>query len=58
MLSTHSTPAGAALNAQCVVAGLRALPGAPLDKYLSDKGRAVTPAPADLVAGAPALVTN
>jgi len=40
---THSTPAGAELNARCVVAGLRALPGAPLDGYLSEKGKSVEP---------------
>ena len=49
--NTHSTPAGAALNARGVVAGLRALPGAPLDHDLSDQGRAVTPLPAFVVAG-------
>ena len=47
---THTSPAGAELNARCVVAGLRALPGAPLDRCLSDKGRAVTPLPAFVVA--------
>jgi lysophospholipase L1-like esterase len=40
---THTTWAGAALNAECVVAGLRALPNHPLDKYLSEKGRAIQP---------------
>jgi lysophospholipase L1-like esterase len=40
----HTSPAGADLNAACVVAGLRALPGAPLDAYLSVKGKAVAPA--------------
>ena len=48
---THTTPAGAELNARCVVAGLRALPGAPLDRCLSEKGRAVPPAPSFVVAG-------
>jgi lysophospholipase L1-like esterase len=42
---THTTVAGARFNAQCVVAGLRGLPGRPLDSYLSDAGRAVTPFP-------------
>jgi rhamnogalacturonan acetylesterase len=51
---THTSPAGAELNAHNVVAGLRALPGAPLDKYLSDKGKGVTAAPAELVADAAA----
>jgi rhamnogalacturonan acetylesterase len=49
---THSTPAGAELNARCVVAGLRALPGAPLDRYLSDKGRGVEAAQKEFVAEA------
>ena len=40
---THTTWAGAVLNAEAVVAGLRALPGHPFDKYLSDKGRAIPP---------------
>lgn len=49
---THTSPAGAELNARCVVAGLRALPGAPLDRYLSEKGKGVQPAASQLVAGA------
>jgi lysophospholipase L1-like esterase len=40
---THTTMAGAILNAECVVSGLRALPGDPLAKFLSDKGRAIPP---------------
>ena len=40
---THTTMAGAILNAQSVVSGLRSLPGDPLAKYLSDKGRAIPP---------------
>ncbi len=40
---THTTLAGAVLNAESVVAGLRALPNHPLDKYLSAKGRAIPP---------------
>jgi lysophospholipase L1-like esterase len=40
---THTTLAGAQLNAECVVAGLRALPGHPLDKYLSAKGKVIQP---------------
>jgi len=40
---THTTLAGAQLNAECVVAGLRALPHHPLDKYLSEKGKAIKP---------------
>jgi lysophospholipase L1-like esterase len=40
---THTTMAGAVLNAEAVVSGLRALPHHPLDKYLSAKGRAIKP---------------
>ena len=40
---THTNLAGAILNAESVVAGLRALPGAPLDKYLNGTGKAVAP---------------
>ena len=50
---THTTPAGAQLSAQSVIAGLRALPGAPMDRYLSTKGQAVQPAAGDLVSGVP-----
>jgi len=38
---THTSRAGAELNAQCVVAGVKALRGHPLDRYLSAKGLAV-----------------
>jgi lysophospholipase L1-like esterase len=47
---THSTPAGAELNARCVVAGIRALPSIGLDKYLSEKGKSVEPKPEFVVA--------
>jgi lysophospholipase L1-like esterase len=40
---THTTLAGAQLNAESVVAGLRALPGHPLNKYLSAKGKTIKP---------------
>jgi lysophospholipase L1-like esterase len=40
---THTTLVGAQLNAECVVAGLRALPHDPLKKYLSAKGQAIKP---------------
>lgn len=40
---THTSPAGAQLNAELVVSGLKALDGAPLDKYLSAAGRDVLP---------------
>jgi hypothetical protein len=32
---THTTRAGAALNAQCVIEGLKALQGNPLDGYFA-----------------------
>ena len=40
---THTSRAGAELNAESVVAGLKALAGNPLGPYLSDKGKAVQP---------------
>jgi lysophospholipase L1-like esterase len=40
---THTNPAGAELNAECVIAGLKALKDAPLNQYLTAKGAAVTP---------------
>jgi lysophospholipase L1-like esterase len=40
---THTSRAGAELNAECVVAGLKALAGNPLGTYLSDKGKAIVP---------------
>jgi hypothetical protein len=40
---THTSRAGAELNAECVVAGLKALAGNPLGSFLSAKGRAVAP---------------
>ena len=47
---THTSPAGAELNARCVVSGVRALSGAPFDRYLSQKGKDVQPVRRDLVA--------
>lgn len=38
---THTSRAGAELNAECVVAGLRGLSGKPIDPCLSSKGREV-----------------
>jgi lysophospholipase L1-like esterase len=38
---THTNEQGAELNAQCVVAGLKALPDAPLTPYFSARGQAV-----------------
>ena len=35
--NTHASPAGAELNAACVVEGLRALKNCPLEKYLLEK---------------------
>jgi lysophospholipase L1-like esterase len=48
---THTSPAGAALNARLVVAGLRALEGHDFAQFLSEAGRAVEarrPAAADV----------
>ncbi|BCU78026.1 rhamnogalacturonan acetylesterase [Luteolibacter sp. LG18] len=38
---THTSQEGAKRNAGCVVAGLKALPGAPFDAWLSAEGKAV-----------------
>lgn len=38
---THTSPAGAELNASLVVMGLRMLKGKPLNRYLSAKGKAI-----------------
>ena len=40
---THTSWAGAELNAECVVAGLKALPHDPVAAYFSAKGKAVAP---------------
>jgi lysophospholipase L1-like esterase len=40
---THTTDIGAQFNAACVVAGLKSLPGDPLEPYFSEKGREVRP---------------
>lgn len=40
---THTNWAGAVVNAEAVVAGLRDLPGDPLAPYLSEKGKAISP---------------
>jgi lysophospholipase L1-like esterase len=40
---THTSPAGAELNASLVIVGLRALKGRPFDRYLLAKRKAVTP---------------
>jgi rhamnogalacturonan acetylesterase len=46
---THSTPAGALLNAQLVISGIRALKRPDLKKYLSPSGRSIKQAPSSLV---------
>lgn len=38
---THTNAEGSMFNAKAVVAGLRAMPNAPFDKYLNDSGKAV-----------------
>lgn len=38
---THTNAAGAMANAKAVIAGLRAIPTAPLDPYLNDAGRQI-----------------
>ena len=38
---THTSDSGAQFNAACVVAGLKSLPGNPLENYFSEKGKAV-----------------
>jgi rhamnogalacturonan acetylesterase len=47
---THSTPAGALLNAQLVVSGIRALKHPELKKYLALNARSIKAAPSSLVA--------
>jgi hypothetical protein len=45
---THTSDIGAQFNAARVIAGLKSLPGDPLENYLSEKGKAVeayVPAP-------------
>jgi lysophospholipase L1-like esterase len=38
---THTSDLGAQFNAACVVAGLKSLPGDPLENYFSEKGGAI-----------------
>ena len=40
---THTSRAGAELNAECVIAGLKALPNDPVAAYFSAKGKAIAP---------------
>ncbi len=42
---THTTRAGAELNAECVIAGLKSLTNDPLASYFSERAKAVAPAP-------------
>jgi lysophospholipase L1-like esterase len=44
---THTTDSGAQFNAAHVIAGLKSLPGDPLENYFSAKGKAVEAYPAD-----------
>ncbi len=39
----HASPAGAEFNARAAIAGLKALPGKPFDRYFSDAAREVPP---------------
>src|SRR5258707_14957186 len=47
---THSTPAGALLNAELVISGIKALKKPDLKKYLSQKSKPIKDAPKSLVA--------
>jgi len=38
---THTSDSGAQFNARCVIAGLKSLPGDPLENFFSEKGKAV-----------------
>jgi lysophospholipase L1-like esterase len=40
---THTTDSGAKFNAARVIAGLKSLPGDPLEKFFSEKGKAIEP---------------
>lgn len=50
---THTNQAGAELNAEIVVAGLKALPGNPLGRYFSARAAGLTPARPPPAAAAP-----
>ena len=41
---THTNHEGALFNAKCVIAGLRGLPGKPVDAYLNEEGSGIRPA--------------
>ncbi|BCU78845.1 rhamnogalacturonan acetylesterase [Luteolibacter sp. LG18] len=50
--SLHTGWDGAVVNAECVIAGLKALPGDPLGKFLNDRARPIAPwtaKPADVL---------
>ena len=38
---THTTDTGAQFNAACVIAGLKTLPGNPIEPFLSAAGKAI-----------------
>ncbi len=40
---THTSDSGAQFNAACVIAGLKSLPGDPLEKFFSEKGKSIEP---------------
>jgi lysophospholipase L1-like esterase len=40
---THTSDTGAQFNAACVIAGLKGLPGNPLEKFFSEKAKVVAP---------------
>jgi len=44
---THTTDSGAQFNAAHVIAGLKSLPGDPLERFFSEKGKAVEPCQAE-----------
>ena len=52
---THTTAAGAEINAESVVMGLKGLPGNPLAGDFSEKGEAVAPVPSAAVPSADAV---
>jgi rhamnogalacturonan acetylesterase len=40
---THTTDAGAQLNAECVIAGLKSLANDPLKNFFSEKAKEIAP---------------
>ena len=51
---THTSDLGAQFNAAQVIAGLKTLPGDPLEKFFSDKGKAIEPYSPSISTNAPA----